>query len=71
MKGLSWLKQQFREMGEGFVSVQQMLESAINIFGINDEVTILLSQKRDKEIAELQAKRYKEWKSRGICYGEK
>lgn len=53
------------------MSVQQMLESAINIFGINDEVTILLSQKRDKEIAELQAKRYKEWKSRGICYGEK
>lgn len=53
------------------MSVQKMLESAINIFGLNDEVTILLSQKRDKEIAQLQAERYKEWKSRGTSYGQK
>lgn len=53
------------------MSIQQLLEEAINIFGLNDEVTILLSKKRDEEIAELQAKRYKEWKSRGVCHGEK
>lgn len=43
------------------MSVQQMLEEAINVFGLSDEITILLSQKRDKEIVELQNKRYKEW----------
>lgn len=43
------------------MTIQKMLEEAINLFGINDEVTILLSKKRDEEIVELQKKRYKDW----------
>lgn len=43
------------------MSVQQLLEEAINIFGLNDEVTILLSKKRDEEIVKAQRKIYEEW----------
>lgn len=43
------------------MTIQKMLEEAIKLFGINDEVTILLSKKRDEEIVELQKKRYKDW----------
>ena len=55
------------------MSIQQMLEESINIFGLSDEITILLSQKRDKEIVQLQNERYKEWiiKSRGMSNGKK
>lgn len=55
------------------MSVQQMLEESINRFGPNDMVTVLLSQKRDEEIVELQNQRYKEWiiKNRGKSYGKK
>lgn len=55
------------------MSIQQMLEESINRFGPNDMVTVLLSQKRDEEIVELQNQRYKEWiiKNRGKSYGKK
>lgn len=44
------------------------LEEAVTSFGLNDIVTIMLSQKRDKEIAAEQRVRYKEWKERN-CNG--
>lgn len=60
-------------LGGKFMSIQQMLEESINRFGPNDMVTVLLSQKRDEEIVELQNQRYKEWiiKNRGKSYGKK
>ena len=45
------------------MSVQQMLEEAINVFGLNDERTIELSQLRDKEIVKSQRKIYEEWRN--------
>lgn len=45
------------------MSVQQMLEEAINLFGLNDERTIELSQLRDKEIVKSQRKIYEEWRN--------
>lgn len=41
-----------------------MLNEAIKFYGMSDIVTIMLSQKRDKEINELQGVRYKEWKKK-------
>lgn len=38
-----------------------MLDKAIKYWGMNDIVTIMLSQKRDKEIIEAQRRRLKEW----------
>ena len=43
------------------MSIQQMLEEAINLFGLNDARTIELSQLRDEEIVSLQRKRYEKW----------
>lgn len=43
------------------MSIQQMLEEAINLFGLNDARTIHLSQMRDEEIARSQRKRYEKW----------
>lgn len=43
------------------MSIQQMLEEAISLFGLNNERTIELSQLRDKEIVNLQRNRYEKW----------
>ena len=40
---------------------QLMLDEAIQYWGMNDIVTIMLSQKRDKEIIEEQRKELDEW----------
>lgn len=40
---------------------QLMLDKAINYWGMNDIVTIMLSQRRDKEILEAQRRRLEEW----------
>ena len=40
---------------------QMMLNEAIQCWGMNDIVTIMLSQKRDKEIIEEQRKELDEW----------
>lgn len=45
------------------MSIQQMLEEAINVFRLNDERTIELSQLRDKEIVKSQRKIYEEWRN--------
>lgn len=54
------------------MTTQQMLEKSIEIFGLNADITILLSKKRDEEILVLQTKIHKEWikKLRGIENGE-
>lgn len=38
-----------------------MLDKAIQYWGMNDIVTIMLSQKRDREIIEAQRKELDEW----------
>lgn len=43
---------------------QEMLEEAINHFGTGDLVTIMLSQKRDKEVTNEQQKFYKAYKEK-------
>lgn len=43
------------------MSIEQMLEEAINLFGLNDEITIELSRLRDKEIIRSQRKIYEKW----------
>lgn len=45
-------------------STQVMLELAIKDFGINDIVTIMLSQKRDKEVTEKQSELFNQYKLR-------
>lgn len=45
------------------MSIQEMLEEAINIFGLNNARTIELSQLRDKEIVKSQRKIYEEWQN--------
>lgn len=40
---------------------QLMLDKAINYWGMSDIVTIMLSQRRDKEILEAQRRRLEEW----------
>ena len=40
---------------------QMMLNEAIQYWGMNDIITIMLSQKRDKEIIEEQRKELDEW----------
>ena len=45
------------KMGE----TQMMLNEAIQYWGMNDIITIMLSQKRDKEIVEEQRKELDEW----------
>lgn len=40
---------------------QIMLDEAIQYWGMNDIVTIMLSQKRDREIIEAQRKELDEW----------
>lgn len=44
------------------MSTQQMLEAAIKLFGTDDKVTILISQKRDEEIAIEQSKIYEDFR---------
>lgn len=44
------------------MSTQEMLEEAISHYGPNDIVTIMLSQKRDKEVTKEQQKSYKAYK---------
>ena len=44
------------------MTVQKMLEEAIKLFGLNDEVTVLLSQKRGKQIVEVQKINYENYK---------
>lgn len=44
------------------MSTQQLLEAAINHYGISDIRTIELSQLRDKEIVEEQKEIYKKYK---------
>lgn len=41
---------------------QEMLEESINVFGLNDIVTKMLSVKRDKEIVQEQKEIYKKYK---------
>ena len=43
---------------------QQMLEEAVKHFGLGDIVTKMLSQKRDKEIAQEQEKIYERYKEK-------
>lgn len=43
------------------MSIDQMLEEAINLFGLNDEITIELSRLRDQEIIRSQRKIYEKW----------
>lgn len=38
-----------------------MLDKAIEYWGMNDIVTIMLSQRRDREIIESQRRRLKQW----------
>lgn len=38
-----------------------MLNEAIELYGMSDIVTIMLSQKRDKEIVDEQKRRLGEW----------
>lgn len=45
------------------MTVQTMLEKAIDLFGLNDKRTIELSQMRDEEIVKSQRKIYEEWQN--------
>lgn len=38
-----------------------MLDKAIKYWGMNDIVTIMLSQRRDEEIIEVQRRRLEQW----------
>ena len=49
-----------RKMSE----IQQMLEEAVKHFGTDDIITKMLSQKRDKEIAEEQKEIYRKYKEK-------
>lgn len=40
---------------------QSILNKAIQYWGMNDIVTIMLSQRRDKEIIEVQRRRLEQW----------
>lgn len=42
-------------------TLQERLEEAIKVYGTSDIVTLMLSQKRDKEIVELQKKGAEGW----------
>lgn len=44
------------------MSIQSMLEAAINHYGLSDIRTLELSQLRDKEIVEEQKEIYKKYK---------
>lgn len=46
------------------MSTQEMLEEAIKLYGPGDIVTIMLSQKRDKEVTKEQQKSYKAYKEK-------
>lgn len=46
------------------MNTQNMLEKAVEIYGVSDIVTIMLSQKRDEEIVEEQKRRFKEWETK-------
>lgn len=48
--------------GKEKMSTQKMLEEALIYFGAEDIVTIMLSHKRDKEVAEEQKKIFESYK---------
>ena len=52
----------FRSFKEKNMSTEEMLEEAINLWGMEDIVTIMLSQRLDKEIAVEQKKIYESHK---------
>lgn len=43
-------------------NTKQTLEEAISLYGLNDIVTIMLSQQIDKEVTKEQEKRYEAYK---------
>ena len=43
-------------------NIHQTLEEAISLYGLNDIVTIMLSQQIDKEVTKEQEKRYEAYK---------
>lgn len=43
-------------------NTHQTLEEAISLYGLNDIVTIMLSQQIDKEVTKEQEKRYEAYK---------
>lgn len=45
-------------------NTKQMLDEAINHFGVSDIITKMLSQKRDKEVLEEQRKLYEVYKEK-------
>ena len=48
------------------MSVKGSLELAVTNFGLKDIVTLMLSQKRDKEIVEEQRREYERWKEKAL-----
>lgn len=46
------------------MSIQNMLEKAVETYGLSDIATIMISQRRDKEIVEEQKRRFKEWEKK-------
>lgn len=46
------------------MSIQNMLEKAVETYGVSHIATIMISQKRDKEIVEEQKRRFKEWEKK-------
>ncbi|GAB6169669.1 hypothetical protein JCM1393_25180 [Clostridium carnis] len=47
-------------------NTQIMLDEAIKHFGTSDIVTIMLSNRRDKEVAEEQKMKYEKWKRENL-----
>lgn len=45
-------------------NTKQTLEEAISLYGLNDIVTIMLSQQIDKEVTKEQEKRYEAYKEK-------
>lgn len=50
------------------MSVQMSLELAVSTLGVGHRTTLMLSEERDKEVAEEQSKIYNRWKERN-CNG--
>lgn len=45
-------------------NIENMLNMAIESYGLNDIVTIMLNNERDKQIVEQQRNIYEEWKKK-------
>ena len=52
----------FRSFKEKNMSTEEMLKEAINLWGMEDIVTIMLSQRLDKEVVEKQQKLLKSYR---------